>query len=352
MNDKRIFDQVESEPELNYQTKQEFNEQQATIEPDEIIEDSLDRQFDQVVQTKSNWWIRLLIIITWLFLLACTAQSIQWLWNSLQQGQWIYFTFSLVSLLMILMGITAIAKEFANLRKLRRHLLSQQQSQKLQQSAVQFSEDFDYQYAHRFCLDIAANMKLSPQHLALIQWQNQIDETHTGKEVALLFSKNVLQPIDQKAKKLISKNAIETTIVISITPLALVDMFFMAWRNIRLINQLASLYGMELGYFSRLRLMKLVLMNMALTGATELVQDIGMDWLSQDLTAKLSRRVAQGIGAGLLTARLGIKTMEFCRPLAFQQNEKPSLNHIHLELLTHVKNHLFKMPKKKQKETL
>lgn len=33
------------------------------------------------------------------------------------------------------------------------------------------------------------------------------------------------------------------------------------------------------------------------------------------MTAKLSVRAAQGIGVGLLTARLGIKAMEFCRPL-------------------------------------
>jgi putative membrane protein len=35
-----------------------------------------------------------------------------------------------------------------------------------------------------------------------------------------------------------------------------------------------------------------------------------MDWMSQDLAARLSARAAQGIGAGLLTARLGIKAME------------------------------------------
>ena len=57
----------------------------------------------------------------------------------------------------------------------------------------------------------------------------------------------------------------------------------------------------------------MVLVNLAFAGATEIVQDLGMDWLSQDITAKLSARAAQGIGVGLLTARLGIKAMEFVR---------------------------------------
>ena len=60
--------------------------------------------------------------------------------------------------------------------------------------------------------------------------------------------------------------------------------------------------------------------------------------VSQDVTAKLSARIAQGIGVGLLTARLGVKAMELCRPLAFQLNEKPKLSHIQQELLSSVKD--------------
>ena len=41
---------------------------------------------------------------------------------------------------------------------------------------------------------------------------------------------------------------------------------------------------------------------------------------------------------GLLTARLGVKAMELCRPLAFQLNEKPKLSHIQQELLSSVKD--------------
>ncbi|NYY78570.1 hypothetical protein DMI69_22720 [Escherichia coli] len=44
---------------------------------------------------------------------------------------------------------------------------------------------------------------------------------------------------------------------------------------------------------------------------------------------KISLRVchpaAQGIGAGLLTARLGIKAMELCRPLPWIDDDKPRL---------------------------
>ena len=44
----------------------------------------------------------------------------------------------------------------------------------------------------------------------------------------------------------------------------------------------------------------MVLVNLAFAGATEIVQDLGMDWLSQDITAKLSARAAQGDWRGIV----------------------------------------------------
>jgi len=58
----------------------------------------------------------------------------------------------------------------------------------------------------------------------------------------------------------------------------------------------------------------------------------------------VSSRVAQGIGAGLLTARLGIKAMELCRPLPWL-DDKPRLGDFRRQLLTQVKETLLKKPR-------
>jgi putative membrane protein len=153
--------------------------------------------------------------------------------------------------------------------------------------------------------------------------------------------------LDVQARREISRYAAESTLMIAVSPLALVDMAFIAWRNIRLINRIAALYGIELGYFSRIRLFRLVLLNIAFAGASELVREVGMDWISQDLAARLSARAAQGIGAGLLTARLGIKAMELCRPLPWLENDKPRLGDFRKELITQLK----RVAPKKAKES-
>ncbi len=122
---------------------------------------------------------------------------------------------------------------------------------------------------------------------------------------------HIVQPVlDAQARREISRSAAESTLMIAVSPLAMVDMAFIARRNLRLINRIAGLYGIELGYYSRLRLFKLVLLNIAFAGASELVREVGMDWMSQDLAARLCPGGA-GIGAGLLTARPVSKRWRF-----------------------------------------
>ena len=103
--------------------------------------------------------------------------------------------------------------------------------------------------------------------------------------------------------------------LVALSPLATVDMMLMLWRNLRMIEDIADVYAIELGYWSRIRLIRQVFRNMLYAGATELVTEVGMDLLGAEFAAKLSARAAQGVGAGLLTARLGLRTIEACRPL-------------------------------------
>ena len=94
----------------------------------------------------------------------------------------------------------------------------------------------------------------------------------------------------------------------------------------------------------------MVLVNLAFAGATEIVQDFRHGLAFTRYYRETSARAAQGIGVGLLTARLGIKAMEFCRPLAFEKSEKPKLSHVQKELLTIMKDTVLGKTKVKEKE--
>ncbi len=199
-----------------------------------------------------------------------------------------------------------------------------------------------------FAKKLARQAELDQAHPALQRWHASLHETHNDGETVRLYVQLVQPVLDRQARREISRHAAESALMIAVSPLALVDMAFIAWRNIRLVNRIAAIYGIELGYYSRLRLFRLVLLNMAFAGASELVREVGMDWMSQDIAARLSARAAQGIGAGLLTARLCIKAMELCRPLPWLENDKPRLGDYRRELIGQIKEALQRGGEKRQ----
>lgn len=155
-----------------------------------------------------------------------------------------------------------------------------------------------------------------------------------------MYDSMVISVQDKRAKALISKHAGESALMVALSPLAVVDMLLVAWRNIRLIEQVSEVYGVELGYLGRLRLFKMVLQNMAFAGATEIATDVGVDMLSTGLAGKLSTRAAQGLGIGLITARFGLKTMNLMRPLPWMNDEAPKLSDMRKTIVTQLASKL------------
>lgn len=354
---KQIFDtHQENKTRESFVPKKTFEQENLTVEIDEDVDiepqiGSLSMPFERAMSVKGGWWKKWFIGTSLFFASGVIAQSIQWLIDSWHNQQWIYFSFAIASCSLVILGITAIVNEWRKLVKLKRRMILQEKSQQLFiQSAVDFQQDFssqDVDNAKQLCEELIKNMAINPQSPEFIKWQDQLNSGHKASEIVYLFSQTVLKPIDIQAQKLISKYAIESAAVVAVSPLAIVDIFFIAWRNIRLINQIAELYHIELGYVSRLRLLRMVLFNMAFAGATEVIHDVGMDWLSQDMSAKLSARIAQGIGVGLLSARLGLKAMAFCRPVAFSREERPRLKHIQREIFSNLKTLILSSKKEK-----
>ncbi|MFH6564006.1 YcjF family protein, partial [Aeromonas caviae] len=173
-------------------------------------------------------------------------------------------------------------------------------------------------------------------------WLSQLDESHSDREVLTLYSQLVLTERDKLAQARVAKWSGEAAVLVALSPLATVDMMLMLWRNLRMIEDIADVYAIELGYWSRIRLIRQVFRNMLYAGATELVTEVGMDLLGAELTAKLSARAAQGVGAGLLTARLGMRTMEACRPLPWCADEKPKVGELRKRLIGQLAGYLNK----------
>lgn len=103
-----------------------------------------------------------------------------------------------------------------------------------------------------------------------------------------------------------------------------------------MVDQLAKVYGVELGYWSRIKLFKAVLLNMALAGVSELAVDASVDLFSMDLAGRLSARAGQGVGVGILTARLGIKAVGLLRPLPWHPDRQLKLSAVRKQVVSKV----------------
>lgn len=147
------------------------------------------------------------------------------------------------------------------------------------------------------------------------QFMATIQPHFTDREVLALYDKTLLQDVDERARALIAQFASTSALMVAISPMAITDMMAVLWRGVVLIEKISQLYGIKLGYRSRIELYRLLLKQIVFVGASELLSDLAATSLGAELLGKLSARSAQGLSAGVFTARLGYKAMALCRPI-------------------------------------
>ena len=224
---------------------------------------------------------------------------------------------------------TTVIREYSGLRQFKKQ-------QDIQTRVHALMEDNSKESAVDLCEVISNQLPCDLMSEQESQWQNIDKSDFTDQEVLELYSRVVMSKVDQKAVAEIARFSSESVVLIALSPIAILDMLIMLWRNFKLLDKISGLYGLKLGYWSRVRLVKQVIVNIVYAGASEIVTDFGADILGADMLGKLSGRLAQGLGAGLLTARLGLKVMKLCRPVPFEDNA-PKLGHIRKEMLSQIK---------------
>jgi len=236
---------------------------------------------------------------------------------------------------LLILASSSVFSEWSTLRQFKSRDKLKQQAYELLSSQSSGELNKASLDVESFCQKVSENLPcdlVSEQEQA---WQDSLNSQYSDSELLQLYSRLVLTKVDEKAMSEIAKFSTEAVVLVSLSPVAVIDMLIMLWRNLRMINNVALLYGIKLGYWSRIKLIRQVFVNMVYAGASELIADFGSDMIGADLLGKLSGRLAQGLGAGMLTARLGVKTMQLCRPIPF--DSKPKLTHVRKKMLSTIK---------------
>ncbi|MGL4225777.1 MAG: YcjF family protein [Vibrio sp.] len=254
-------------------------------------------------------------------------QAIDTLLHAINSGDWLSLGWTSLVSVLAACGIGAIGKELWKLRRLAQHFSVQQQAEALiKQDGVGQGQAFCQQLAKQGVVNQSG----------YLAWQNSLHSSHSDAEIIDLYDALVVAEQDQQASQIVTRYATEAAALVAISPLAIADMLLVAWRNFSMIDQLAHIYGVELGYWSRIKLFKAVLLNMALAGASELAVEASIELFSMDVAKRVSVRAGQGVGVGILTARLGIKAVGLLRPLPWHAERQLKLSAVRKQVISKV----------------
>jgi putative membrane protein len=154
-----------------------------------------------------------------------------------------------------------------------------------------------------------------------------------GRDLVRLAERELMAPLDLEARQIVVAASKRVSIVTAISPRAAVDMVFVAVNALRMVRRLAALYGGRPGALGMIKLLRQVVSHLAVTGGVGLTDGMIQQVIGHGLATRLSARLGEGVVNGLMTARLGLLTIDLVRPLPFQELPRLALNDLAATLI-------------------
>lgn len=174
------------------------------------------------------------------------------------------------------------------------------------------------------------NPQLARARAAVVK---HIDDIIDGADLIKLAERELLTSLDSEARHLVSTAAQRVSVVTAISPRALIDVLFVLVVSVRLVRQLARLYGGRPGALGMIRLLRQVVTHLAITGGVGIGDSMVQQMVGHGIASKLSAKLGEGVLNGMLTARLGLAAIDLTRPLPFTALPRPALSDLAKTLL-------------------
>ncbi|MEM9061441.1 MAG: TIGR01620 family protein [Pseudomonadota bacterium] len=171
-----------------------------------------------------------------------------------------------------------------------------------------------------------------------LQWgreklETALADTPDGSGRLALAERNLMTQLDAEAEEVIVRTSRQVAAATALIPLALVDVLAALTGNLRMVREIAEIYGGRAGWFGSLRLMRAVAAHLVATGAVAVADDLLGPLIGGGVLGKLSRRFGEGAVNGALTARVGVAAIDICRPLPFIERDAPRASALALRAL-------------------
>jgi putative membrane protein len=175
-------------------------------------------------------------------------------------------------------------------------------------------------------LDAAAAILARDPLLAgpVTSYRAVLEPHHTGGDALELFSRFVLAPADRLAQAAIRRASAQAFAINAVSPTVLTDTLFFAARAMRMIREIAEIYGQRPGLAGTVHLMRRLVGGAGLVGIVDVVGGVLVQQLGGAILERISANAAESAYATQKMARLGLVAMALCRPVEFRPGEAPS----------------------------
>jgi putative membrane protein len=155
-----------------------------------------------------------------------------------------------------------------------------------------------------------------------------------GRDRMKLAERHLVSWRDGESHRIIAHAARRITLLTTVAPTPALDILFVAAQNLRMMRELATLYGGRPSTLATLRLARMVISHLAVTGGIALSDNLIQHVVGKGLLGRLSARFGEGTVNGILTARVGLAARDVCRPIPQEASAKDTLGSLMKELVS------------------
>jgi putative membrane protein len=160
---------------------------------------------------------------------------------------------------------------------------------------------------------------------AIVAFQRQVQSHHGRLQQIELLSRTVVAPLDQRAQAHVRTGVLRAFGITAISPTALTDAAFFLACGVRMVRGVAGAYGHRPTAAATIHLLRRLLLEAGKLGAVDIASASLVQHLGGAVTERFATSTAEALYAAYRMARLGIIVMDLCRPIAFAEDEIPSV---------------------------
>ncbi len=156
----------------------------------------------------------------------------------------------------------------------------------------------------------------------LAAWRRQVQPHHSGAQAIDLFERTVLRPLDLEAERATWRAVGQVFAINVVSPSSALDTLAFIWRSLRLVREVATIYGHRPGLAATRHLVGRILVNASFAGTANAVAHFGTRMVGHWMAKFAGDAVASGLAAQRMQ-RIGRLAMLVCRPVPLKAADEP-----------------------------